>query len=306
MNSDIFAAIDIGSNAVRLLVGHALFEKDAYEMKQIAYLRVPIRLGEDVFITGRVGEDKFAKLLDAFHAFQHLVRAFGASQIRACATSAMRDAENGEQLVEQIMKSAGISIEIISGQEEADLVYAASSAKEIPPEDGSSLYVDVGGGSTEVILYEENRMIIHESFQIGTVRMLYPEASQEAMDKEKKRLASCLGDAHRLYSPKALVASGGNINKIHKILGKKKREIIVPAELQKLHAKLNPLNTVERMLALDLNYYRADVIVPALEIFMNICGHCPSVRAIYVPKAGLADGLIHDMCKKRLLAEKSK
>ena len=300
MKSDTLAAIDLGSNAVRLLINHVLFEENSYEMKKIAYLRVPIRLGEDVFTTGRVSEEKAEKLLSAFKGFQEIMRAYGVSEVRVCATSAMREAENGQALSLGIKQATGIAIETISGQEEADLVYAASSTCAMPGGNELALYVDVGGGSTELVLYRDDVLVVHESFRIGTIRLLHCPGIAREMEKEKDRLAQCLAELYALHAPRIVVASGGNINKIHKMLAKKKAEPLYLADLQQLYETLKPLGNDERMRAFGLNYYRADVIVPALEIFLRLCGCCPSVSAIYVPKAGLSDGLIHAMCKKRL------
>jgi len=295
MKPDVLAAIDIGSNAVRLLINTVETEDSGYSFKKATYLRVPIRLGEDVFTKGLVSDSKAARLLEAMQGFTHIMAAFGVSEFRACATSAMRDAANGLELTRAIKERSGITLEIISGQEEADLVYAAGADKK-PDNDMPTLSIDVGGGSTELILYQEGRLRFHDSFQIGTVRML----SHAVADSEKKRFAVSLQELYSRYAPQRAVASGGNINKIHKILGKKNGEPVRPNELEELLNKLGPLSIPERMRDFDVNDYRADVVVPALEIFRDICTQCPSIRVISVPKIGLADGLIHDMYKKRL------
>ena len=299
----MLAAIDIGSNAVRMLIKYVEVEGDSYDLKKAAYLRIPIRLGEDVFSACRISEAKAARLQEAILGFTHILRAYGVSDARACATSAMRDAVNGPDLVAAVKKNAGIAIEIISGEEEADLIYAAGSQKKHMG-DGAVLYVDVGGGSTELVLYKDNRLHFHDSFQLGTVRMLVNNAgkNEAAWEVEKERFSLSLKDIHSSYAPARIIASGGNINKTHKILGKKSEEPVRPDELKDLLEKLKPLSIAARMHTFGLNYYRADVIVPALEIFLCICGQCPSIRNLYVPKIGLADGLIHDMCKKRLAA----
>lgn len=304
MKSEILAAIDIGSNAVRLLINYAEYEGTTYELKKAAYLRVPIRLGEDVFTHCKVSDAKAGRLMEAMQGFHHLMGAYGVSEARACATSAMRDAVNGMQLTTAIMEKTGIGTEIIDGRKEADLIYAASSQKGLAASGGASLYVDVGGGSTELVLYKDSQLYLHDSFQIGTVRMLsYAAGRNEAVwEMEKERFTLSLKDVHAGYEPARIVASGGNINKTHKILGKKNNEPVRPDELKELLHKLKPLSIADRMRAFGLNDYRADVIVPALEIFLCICKQCPSIRNIYVPKIGLADGLIHDMCKKRLAA----
>ena len=299
MKSDILAAIDIGSNAVRLLINNVEIRGNEYDFKKIAYLRVPIRLGEDVFTRRRVSALKAGRLLAAMQGFSHIMRAYAVCGFRACATSAMRDAANGLALAKAIRKKSGIDIEIVSGRQEAELIYLASALQTLENE-RCCLYVDVGGGSTELVIYAERRIQFHDSFQIGTVRML-GNAVEEA---EKLRFTRCLEKIGRQYTPEDIVASGGNINKTHKILGKKSNESILPNEIEALCAELKALDIEERGRVFGLKDYRADVIVPALEIFIHICGQCPSIRNIAVPKVGLADGLIRDMHKKRLLERK--
>ncbi len=302
MRTDILAAIDIGSNAVRLLIHYVEMEGSSYELKKAAYLRVPIRLGEDVFTQCRVSGDKSERLLNAMRSFTYLMQAYGVSDFRACATSAMRDAVNGTELVAAIKEQCGIALEIISGEEEADLIHTAGGHKNA--EIDAVLYVDVGGGSTELVLYKDNALQFHDSFRLGTVRMLVNNTGEESAvrDMEKERFSLSLKDIHARYAPVKVIASGGNINKAHKMLGKKSGEVVKPGELKELRAKLKPLSLAERMHIFGLNDYRADVIVPALEIFLCITKKCPSICSIHVPKIGLADGLIHDLCKKRLAA----
>jgi exopolyphosphatase/guanosine-5'-triphosphate,3'-diphosphate pyrophosphatase len=301
---DILAAIDVGSNAVRLLIDYVEVEGLTYELKKAAYLRVPIRLGEDVFTRNHVGHAKAQLLMEAMLGFQHLLRAYGVSEVRACATSAMRDAVNGREVAEAIRERTGIGMDIISGQEEADLICAAGFPKEFAVDAGAAVYVDVGGGSTELVVYRDNRVYLHDSFQVGTVRMLSIAAGKNvaAWEVEKERLALSMRDIHRRDAPTRVIASGGNINKAHKLLGKKNDEPVRPDEIKDLLGRLKPLSVVARMREFGLNGYRADVIVPALEIFLCVCRECPSIRSVYVPKTGLADGLLHDMCKKRLEA----
>jgi exopolyphosphatase/guanosine-5'-triphosphate,3'-diphosphate pyrophosphatase len=300
---DILAVIDIGSNAVRLLINYVEIEGAAYELKKAAYLRVPIRLGEDVFTRCRVGQIKIWRLLEAMRGFQHIMRAYGVSDVRACATSAMREAENREELVAAVKEQSGIDIESISSNEEADLIHSASSRKEAAADSGATIHVDVGGGSTEIVLYKDGKLCFHDSFQIGTVRMLCSaEKSDAAGELEKERFALSLRGIHAVHAPARVVASGGNINKIYKILGKQAGVPVEPDDLGDLLARLKPLSIAERMREFGLNDYRADVIVPALEIFLLIAGECPSIRILHIPQIGLADGLMHDLCRKRLAA----
>ena len=298
MSSDTLAAIDIGSNAVRLLINNVEAGDSGYAFKKAAYLRVPLRLGEDVFTRRRVSDAKAALLVEAMQGFTHIMRAYSVAGFRACATSAMRDADNGDALVSSIREKAGIDIEIISGRQEAELIYAAGAMRNVAGCAGACMFVDVGGGSTEVVVYGDGQMRFYDSFQIGTVRML-----SNAVEKtEKARFAHSLSGICAHYAPEDIVASGGNINKAFKLLGKKAGDPLSPGDLDTLCARLKALTFKDRMRVFGLNPYRADVIVPALEIFLRITGQCPSVRDIHVPKIGLADGLIRDMHKKRLQA----
>jgi exopolyphosphatase/guanosine-5'-triphosphate,3'-diphosphate pyrophosphatase len=298
VKSSILAAIDVGSNAVRLLINNVEADSADYMFKKIAYLRVPLRLGEDVFTQRRVSDAKAELLVEAIQGFDHIMRAYAVSGFRACATSAVRDAANGEILIKSIRKKAGIDIEIISGLQEAALIYAAGARapQTALRDDEACLHVDVGGGSTELVVYADQRMRFHDSFRIGTIRVL----SNAVDDAEKTRLTRCLEHIHRKYAPAYLVASGGNINKAYKILDKKAGIPIRLEELETLCAGLRALRFEERMRVFGLNDYRADVIVPALEIFIEIGKATSSLRGIYVPKIGLVDGLIRDLHKKRM------
>jgi exopolyphosphatase/guanosine-5'-triphosphate,3'-diphosphate pyrophosphatase len=299
VKSAILAAIDIGSNAVRLLINNVEADNRVYSFKKIAYLRIPLRLGADVFTQRRVSDAKADRLVEAMQGFGHIMRAYAVSGFRACATSAMRDAANGEELVKTIREKAGIDVEIVSGAQEAALIYAAGARAPqtaLRDEEEACLHVDVGGGSTEFVVYAEQRMRFHDSFRIGTIRML-----NNAVDEaEKTRFTSCLEHIHKKYAPAYLVASGGNINKAYKILDKKAGAPLQIHELETLCATLRALSFEERMRVFGLNDYRADVIVPALEIFIETGKAAASLRGIYVPKVGLVDGLIRDLHEKRM------
>ena len=259
MKPSTLATIDIGSNAVRLLINNVETEADGYAFKKIAYLRVPIRLGEDVFTHARISMAKAGQLTEAVLGFGHIMRAYAVSGFRACATSAMRDAANGAELVRAIRKKAGIDIEIISGAQEAELIYAAGAPQAALAHVDVCLGVDVGGGSTELVVYANEQVQFHDSFQIGTVRLL----SQAVDEAEKARFVRCLKRIHEDYAPVSLVASGGNINKASRMLGKKANDPLRFSELETLAANLKALSFDERMRVFGLNDYRADVIVPA-------------------------------------------
>lgn len=294
MSTDIFAAIDIGSNAIRLLINNIEGGGSTTDFKKVAYLRVPIRLGDDVFTKGRISEDKKYRLIHAMQGFSHIMKAYGVMDFRACATSAMRDAENGKDIVAFIQKESGISIDIISGREEAEIIYEAGELDRLMDKKQNYLYVDVGGGSTEVVVYSNQQKVTSNSFQLGTVRMLV-DAVQE---KEAKRFKAWLKEIYEAHGALSIIASGGNINKIHKVLDKRDREPLNYAELKDFYDTLKELSYEERVQIFKLNTYRADVIVPALKIFLTISKIC-KVNQIYVPKIGLADGIIHHLYVER-------
>lgn len=290
MSTDIFAAIDIGSNAIRLLINNIEVNGITPDFKKVAYLRVPIRLGDDVFTSGRISRDKEWRLIHAMQGFSHILKAYGVMNYRACATSAMRDAENGKSIVEAIRKGSGLNIDIVTGREEAEIIYEAGELDGLMDKKKNYLYVDVGGGSTEIVVYSNQQKVTSNSFQLGTVRMLVGAVK----DEEEKRFKTWLKDIAKDNAPLSIIASGGNINKIHKVLGKRERESLSSEELKKLYDTLNELSYEERIQSFKLNTYRADVIVPALKIFLTISKAC-KVNEIYVPKIGLVDGIIHHL-----------
>ncbi|MDH6308404.1 exopolyphosphatase/guanosine-5'-triphosphate,3'-diphosphate pyrophosphatase [Dysgonomonas sp. PFB1-18] len=290
MNTDIFAAIDIGSNAIRLLINNIEGERSAPDFKKVAFLRVPIRLGEDVFTEGRISEEKKERLIEAMKGFSHIMKAYCVMDYRACATSAMRDASNGDAITAAILKESGIKIDTITGQEEADIIYEAGGLNNFIDKKRNYLYVDVGGGSTEVVLYSDQRKITSNSFQLGTVRMLVDAVK----DGEEKRFKSWLKEIYKEHAPLSIIASGGNINKVHKMFGKREKESINYPEMKVLYDALQDLSYEERIRNFKLNTYRADVIVPALKIFLTIAKIC-KVNETYVPKVGLVDGIVHHL-----------
>ncbi len=291
MNKKTIGAIDIGSNAIRLLINFV--EKEEYvSFKKATFIRVPIRLGEDVFTKGFITEEKKERLIDALQAFKGLLKAFRVESFRACATSAMREATNSNEIVEEIAKNCGINLEIISGKEEAETIFNAA----VMSSNKNYLYVDVGGGSTEITIYCNGTKVDSESFPLGTVRMI----SNATNKSEWKRFTDWLANCEKRFRIDAIIGSGGNINKINKILQKRENEYISYQELKKLNEKFSELSYEERISRYGLNEYRADVIMPAMKIFLTVAKHC-CVKEIRVPKIGLADGMI-----RKLYAEKYK
>ena len=293
MNRDTFAAIDIGSNAIRLLINNIEINGASTDFKKVAFLRVPIRLGEDVFTKKEISREKKQQLIDAMQGFSHIMKAYLVTDYRACATSALRDANNGKDIVNTIVKESGINIEIISGEEEAEIIYEAGSFDNVMDKSRNYLYVDVGGGSTEVVVYSNQHKITANSFQLGTVRMLVDAVTED----EEQRFKSWLKEIYKKHTPLSIIASGGNINKIHKMLGKREKECLNYTETKVLYDRLKELSYEERIKNFKLKTYRADVIIPALKIFLDICEVC-NVNEIYVPKVGLVDGIIHHLYMK--------
>lgn len=284
------AAIDIGTNAVRLLIKHK-DNKPGSKFTKLMMLRYPLRLGFDVFSTGKISENKEKKLIRLMKACKLLIKIHEVDACRACATSAMRDAANGKRIMEKIEEKAGIRIEIIGGEEEARIIYN-NHLESTQDKRGNYLYVDVGGGSTETNLIAEGKLLFSKSYNIGTVRMLN-KAVEEGSWSELDKDLSCLAEAHPGIE---IIGSGGNINKLYRLARRKEaRKTRMPVEeLERLYRELAPLGLPERMEKFELKPDRADVIVPAAEIFLHIAALIHA-RFIYVPVIGLADGIIDDL-----------
>ncbi len=287
-----YAAIDIGSNAARLLIGGIASDDGHPFVKKISYTRLPLRLGDEVFESGRISPTKETAFIKTISAFKLISEIFQVSQLRACATSAMRDAENGESVLASIHEATGINIEIISGDEEARLIFGTFDLLDIAS-GKSYLVIDVGGGSTEINVFEHGERVAARSFDIGTLRILKGKVTKKDWQAVKDWIAENVeqNDPHTVY------ATGGNINKIHKLLGIKEKSPVRLAEMKQLHKDLAALNVVQRMDLYQLKPDRADVIVPALEIF-TFCMKELKCRELYVPKIGLSDGMIYDMDRK--------
>lgn len=299
MKRDTFGAVDIGSNAIRLLINYVeRYEDGRLEYKKAAFVRVPIRLGDDVFLRGHVSAAKAGALCDALQGFAALFRVFAVRDYRACATSAMREAANGAEVVELIRNRSGISVEIIDGEREADTIFAAGGLKETLDPSKTYLYVDVGGGSTEVVVYARGGKVEARSFRLGTVRIFSGAEEPE----EWVRFEAWLRDIAARWHPSSIIGSGGNINKLHKMLEKKSRECIRAKELTGLYNRLRAMSVAQRMEQLYLNQSRAEVIVPALRIFTEVMYLC-GIDTVCVPRMGLADGIIHELYRQYELSE---
>lgn len=295
-----YAAIDIGSNAVRLLIKsidrEAVQEK---KIKKVMMLRVPLRLGFDVFSIGELSEKKADKLRRLMKAFRQLMKIYDVDDYRACATSAMRDARNGRTIIKKIEKDTGIRIEIIDGQEEARMIYN-NHIECMEDRLGNYMYVDVGGGSTEINLLTNGELVWSVSYNIGTVRMLsnaVKEGTWQQMEEELMKVTEGVAAIN-------IIGSGGNINKLFRLADKKDKKLqrLPVSSLQTVYDVLKPLTPEERVEAFSLKQDRADVIVPAAEIFLKIA-EVVHAEYIYVPVIGLSDGIIDNLYAKNLEKE---
>ena len=284
------AAIDIGSNAARLLVSEVSIDDDGSpRFMKLNLFRVPLRLGFDVFEKGEISEVKAEALMNTIKAYSHLMKAYEVRHHRACATSAMRDASNSAEVIRTIQRETGVSIEVITGDMEASLIYENHIAENLDSEE-SYLYVDVGGGSTELTFFSDGRMVFKKSFNIGTIRLLKGLVTQEQWI-EMKEFVREHTKGHRHVTA---IGSGGNINKVFS-LSKRKEGKSLPLELLRdYHRELSSVGLDQRMKLYNLNTDRADVIVPALQIYINVM-RWAECEQIHVPKIGLADGLIHHL-----------
>ena len=295
-----YAAIDIGSNAVRLLIKsidrEAVQEK---KIKKVMMLRVPLRLGFDVFSIGELSEKKVDKLRRLMKAFRQLMKIYDVDDYRAYATSAMRDARNGRTIIKKIEKDTGIRIEIIDGQEEARMIYN-NHIECMEDRLGNYMYVDVGGGSTEINLLTNGELVWSVSYNIGTVRMLsnaVKEGTWQQMEEELMKVTEGVAAIN-------IIGSGGNINKLFRLADKKDKKLqrLPVSSLQTVYDVLKPLTPEERVEAFSLKQDRADVIVPAAEIFLKIA-EVVHAEYIYVPVIGLSDGIIDNLYAKSLEKE---
>ena len=301
MSNKCYAAIDIGSNAVRLLIKKEKEDENliSKRLSKVMLLRVPLRLGFDVFSLGEVSEIKLVKLRRLMKAFRQLVKIYEVTEFRACATSAMRDAKNGKSVIKKILKDTGINIEVIDGQEEAHMIYN-NHIECMEDRTGNYIYVDVGGGSTEINLLTNGELVQSLSYNIGTVRILSGAVKDETWAQMKDDLTRLTADFQGIN----IIGSGGNINKLYRLAEKKdKKKMRMPiASLQGLYDELKPLTPEQRMNEFSLKADRADVIVPAAEIFLTIA-NIVKAEYIHVPVIGLADGIIDSLYSKQLSKE---
>lgn len=286
-----YAAIDIGSNAVRLLIADIIERENEVGFNKNTLLRVPLRLGDDAFIHQHISEGKFENMVKTMSAFRNLMDVYRVTDYMACATSAMRDADNGKEVVEACSK-AGIDIKIIDGAEEAQIIYNVHNHTNMD-KNKVYLYIDVGGGSTEISLFANGELVASRSFNLGTIRILDNQDSPEIWDDMKLWVKNITKSYKTIYG----IGSGGNINKLSRMANEKADKPISYAKLKAMYVYLSSYSLKDRINVLELKQDRADVIIPASEIFLTIMkvGHLKNIMA---PRIGLADGIIQTLINK--------
>src|ERR1700722_10247273 len=284
------AAIDIGSNAARLLISDVTINDNKPEFNKVNLVRVPLRLGFDVFEKKEISAEKIPMIINTIKSYKYLLDAYEVKHIKAAATSAMRDAVNAQEIIDLVQKETGILIEVISGGYEASLIYENHIAENLDKEH-AYLYIDVGGGSTELTFFAGNNLVFKESFNIGTIRLIKDQVKEEQWERMKEFIKKESKD----YTDKIIaIGSGGNINKIFS-LSKRKDGKPLPIELLKDYYKeIGSFSVEDRIRLYKFREDRADVIVPALQIYINVM-RWANANEIYVPKIGLADGLIQHL-----------
>ncbi len=287
-----YAAIDIGSNAIRLLIASILNNEGKISFKKTSLIRVPLRLGDNAFIDKRISEKKSEELIKAMIAFKNLMEVYHVEDYMACATSALREAENGPDLVKRIKEEVGLNLEIVQGQKEANIIYSSHIDQSFD-NDKDYLYIDVGGGSTELSIFSKGKPVASKSFNLGTIRILDQQDKPETWEDLKRWIKTETKNYKNLIG----IGTGGNINKLFKLADQKEG---TPLSYLKLHAQyefLNAHSLKERIMTLGLNQDRADVIIPACQIFLTVM-KVGGVKQIHVPKVGMVDGIINLLIEK--------
>ena len=284
------AAIDIGSNAARLLISEVKeVPKNKPEFIKLNLLRIPLRLGMDVFSNGEIGKEREKMVIDSMKVFSDLMKIYNVEHYRACATSAMRDAKNGDKIRKIVKETSGIDIEIISGDEEATLIYENHVAEGLD-KNFDYLYVDVGGGSTELTFYENGKMKYEHSFNIGTIRLLNGLVTEDNWNEMKEEIRKNINSK----KPIVAIGSGGNINKVFSMSKTKDGKPLTLNYIKTFHREIASLSVAERMAKYNIREDRADVLEPALKIYRNVM-NWSDISKIFVPKISVADGLVHNI-----------
>jgi len=290
--------VDIGSNAIRLLVVTVIEQKERDTIfKKTSLVRVPIRLGAEVFLEGKISENSAHRMIDAMQAFRLLMKTHNVKRFRACATSAMREASNGSEIAQTIEQKSGISINIIDGKDEAAII-ASTDLKNLIQDDKVFLYVDVGGGSTELTVFANGANVSSKSFKLGTVRMLEGQVDERIWDE----MEAWIKRETKGFKKVAMIGSGGNINTIFKKSGKKIGKPLSYLYLSSYYELMKSLTYEERITELDMNPDRADVVIPATRIYLSAM-KWSKAKNVYVPKIGLSDGIVKSLYNEKLAAE---
>jgi exopolyphosphatase/guanosine-5'-triphosphate,3'-diphosphate pyrophosphatase len=290
-----YAAVDTGSNAVRLLIADIIQNDGTITFKKNTLIRVPLRLGDDAFLQHHISDKKADDLVKTMAAFKNLMDVYKVNDYMACATSAMREAENGPEIIKRIKDEAGLNLEIIHGEREASIIYASHIGIDLD-ESKTYLYIDVGGGSTELSLFDAGELVASQSFNIGTIRILDNQDKDETW-KEMQDFVRKHTKAHKLIYG---VGTGGNINKLFKLSDEKDGEPLSYSKLKSLYSFLSSYSLKDRINVLKLNQDRADVIIPACEIYTTVMKWA-NIKHIFVPSVGMADGIIQTLIEKNLL-----
>jgi exopolyphosphatase/guanosine-5'-triphosphate,3'-diphosphate pyrophosphatase len=291
-----YAAIDIGSNAVRLLIADIIQNNKTISFKKNTLIRVPLRLGDDAFLDKLISPNKTDELIKTMVAFRNLIDVYKVTDYLACATSAMREAKNGNLIVEKIKAQAGLDLEIVEGQREANIIYASHIEQSLDRKK-NYLYIDVGGGSTELSVFSNGELISSRSFNLGGIRILDNQDKDETWIEMKEWVKNMA----QSYKNLSGIGTGGNINKLFKMADGKDGSPITFTKLRELYSYLNSFSLKDRINVLGLNQDRADVIIPACEIYLTVM-KWGGVKQIFVPRVGLVDGLIQLMIDKNFPA----
>ena len=295
MKIEKYAAIDIGSNALRILIANVITDnKGNINFHKNSLVRVPIRLGEDTFTIGEISKLNIKRIIKAIKAFKHIIKIHKVIDFNAYATSALREAKNSDLIVKSIKKKTGINIDLIDGKKEASLISSVNFFQGIDKK-LNFLYIDVGGGSTEFSVISNGDRICEKSFKIGTVRLLNNMVKDNIWNEIKNWIVAKTSNIHGL----SLIGTGGNINKIHKITSTKDYDPISYSSIRNLSKFMERLTYEERIVRYHLNPDRADVILPALNIYLKALKWSGS-KKIYVPKTGLSDGMIQELYMNKL------
>ncbi|RYE10019.1 MAG: exopolyphosphatase [Sphingobacteriaceae bacterium] len=289
-----YAAIDIGSNAVRLLIADVMDTVSPVTFKKNTLIRVPLRLGDDAFIDHKISPKKVENLIKTMSAFKNLMDVYGVTNYLACATSAMREAANGPEIVQQVQEKAGITLEIVAGQREANIIYANHLEEKLDRKN-NYLYIDVGGGSTELSFFSDGVLVASQSFNIGTIRILDNQDKAETW----KEMELFLSAQTKAYKNITGIGTGGNINKLFRLSEEKEGKPMSFNQLKSLHHHLSSYSLKDRIQVLGLNSDRADVIIPAALIFITVMKWA-GIKNILVPKMGMVDGIIQLLIEENL------